>query len=89
MPLAFPDDGGEMIVYQDTPKVVDLLHGRGGHIQTREGVERNQVDLGPDAGEQSDQSDGILIAVIYTFDENVLKGNHAPVWERKGLAGGN
>ncbi len=71
--FAFPEDGSHVFVQQDLEK---RLHGfciRFFQISARVLVKGNEVDLGPDRGEQSDQLSGMAGRIIYAFDQNIFK----------------
>ena len=76
-----------MVFNQDLLELENPFRGRGRHTRSGNGIERDQVDLGPCAGQQSDQVSCILVPIVGSFDEDIFKRNHAPVREGEIPAG--
>jgi hypothetical protein len=87
--LALPDDGCEVVLHQDLLKLKNAVGRRGIQRQSRMRVERDEIDLGPDALEQLDKLCGVLFLVINPVYQDVFESDHAPVREREFLARGN
>jgi hypothetical protein len=87
--LALADNGREVVLNQDFLKPENAVGRRGIQRQSRMRVERDEIDLGPDALEQLGKLCGVLFPIINTVYEDLLESDHAPVRERKFLARGN
>src|SRR5690606_13609916 len=71
------DGRGIALAIDDIGKAFDAARGRSAIVRTRPGVERDQIDLGRNAGEQAHQFLGFRVAVVDAVEHHIFKGNAA------------
>ena len=79
LPLALPDDGREVMIDEDLLEPENALMWRRKHIQFRQWVKGDEIDLGFQSMEQTHKSFSVIISVVDSLDQDILKGNPSPV----------